>query len=172
MGRAGIALVLAFVASVACRPEPGPVALIPEDPDLRALAWMTGSWVRTEPGARIEEHWTAPAGASMLGMNRNVVGGRTAFFEFLRIEFVEGSIRYAASPMGRDPPTVFELAAIEPGRVEFANPEHDFPTRVGYARQGSTLVAWIAGEEAGQAKEVRWVYQRARLVDVPPEALE
>src|SRR5687768_559674 len=48
------------------------------------VAWMAGDW-QTAPGGRalIEEHWTQPAGGSMLGMSRTVAGGRTAEFEYL-----------------------------------------------------------------------------------------
>ena len=40
------------------------------------LSWLAGDW-QTAPGGRsqTEEHWTQPAGASMLGMSRTVIGG-------------------------------------------------------------------------------------------------
>ena len=46
----------------------------------------------------VEEHWTRPAGGSMLGMSRTVAGNRTAEFEFLRIEQREDGIYYVAQP--------------------------------------------------------------------------
>src|SRR4051812_32849771 len=74
------------------------------------LAWMSGDW-QTDPAASAvsEEHWTRPAGGSMLGMSRAIVGARTATFEFLRIEERPEGIFYVANPKGRCPATDFKL---------------------------------------------------------------
>src|SRR6266436_2543525 len=55
-------------------------------PDVTSLAWMAGSWQGTAGGVEMEEHWLAPRGGEMLGLNRDVAGGRMVSFEFLRIE--------------------------------------------------------------------------------------
>ena len=55
-------------------------------PTLAELSWMAGSWSGIARGIEMEEHWTAPKGNSMIGMHRDVAKGRTALFEFLRIE--------------------------------------------------------------------------------------
>ena len=74
------------------------------------LGWMAGDW-QTDPNGRAvsEEHWTRPAGGSMIGMSRTLVGDRTASFEFLRIEVRGDAIYYVASPKGRCPATDFKL---------------------------------------------------------------
>jgi hypothetical protein len=47
--------------------------------------------------------------------------------------------------------------------VVFENPEHDFPQRVGYKRNGSdALDAWIEGRANGKSRRVDFSYQRAR----------
>jgi hypothetical protein len=47
--------------------------------------------------------------------------------------------------------------------VVFENPEHDFPQRVGYKRNGSdALDAWIEGQANGKSRRVDFSYQRAR----------
>jgi len=41
------------------------------------LSWLAGDW-QTAAGGRsqTDEHWTHPAGGSMLGLSRTVAGGR------------------------------------------------------------------------------------------------
>ena len=50
------------------------------------LAWLAGDWELVSGPTRIEEHWTRPDGGTLLGMGRTVKGGKTLFFEYLRIE--------------------------------------------------------------------------------------
>ncbi len=57
------------------------------DPAIAPLAFLTGSWVLSQPkGATIEEHWQAPRGNALLGSFRRVLGnGVTPFYEFTQI---------------------------------------------------------------------------------------
>lgn len=156
------------VALVACGPKDRQLRLVAEDPRLDALAWLCGSWSGVTEGARVEEHWTVPAGGSMIGMNRTVVGGRTVFYEYLRIEAGDDGIVYLASPRGRQPPTAFALATMTEGEVAFENPEHDFPQRVTYRREAETLHARIDGEQDGEPRHSEWTMQRATIATVDP----
>src|SRR5688572_22569950 len=92
-------------------------------PDLKDLAWLAGNWTGTEDGVEMEELWTAPKGNTMLGVHRDVKGGRTVSFEFLRIEAKAEVITYWASPGGR-PPTAFRMIELRDKRVVFENAEH------------------------------------------------
>ncbi len=49
------------------------------------LAWMAGAWV-TDKDPVTEEHWSSPAGGTMMGMNRTISGGRTVHRESLLLE--------------------------------------------------------------------------------------
>ena len=113
------------------------------------LAWLSGDW-QTAPGgrARIEEHWTVPAGGTMIGMGRTVVGDKTAEFEFLRIEQRGDDIYYVANPNARCPQTDFKLTRLSGQEVVFENPTHDYPTRVMYRKtsDGSLVASIDAGE--------------------------
>ena len=62
---------------------------------------MSGSWTGTTRGIEMEEHWTAPKGDSMIGIHRDVAKGRTASFEFLRIEQQGDQVVYLSMPNGR-----------------------------------------------------------------------
>lgn len=144
--------------------EEGAVVLRSTDADLAKLAWMAGSWARVEGERSTEEHWTAAAGGTMLGVNRTVAGGRTRAYEYLRIEKTADGIDYVASPSGQST-TRFRLIECENNRAVFENPEHDFPQRIIYERKGNELFAGIEGTQNGQPRSAKWSWLRATVVD-------
>jgi hypothetical protein len=98
----------------------------------------------------------------MIGMARAVVGGKTAAFEFLRIETREDGIYYVAQPQGRCPATPFKLVSLDAGEAVFANPEHDFPKRIRYRRgPDGTLIARVEGDP-GDAEQALDYHFRKR----------
>ena len=113
------------------------------------VAWIAGDW-QTAPGGRaqIEEHWMQPAGGSMLGMSRTVAGGRTAEFEYLRLEQRADAVYYVAHPKARCPGTEFKLTRRTGQEAVFENPQHDFPKRIIYRKNadGSLTASIDAGE--------------------------
>lgn len=132
-------------------------------PRLDQLAWMAGHWASSgEQGGWSEELWLAPQSTLMPGVSREVrANGRTTF-EYLRIEqFPDGRIVYVASPGGRTP-TEFPLRSLAGQRVVFENLQHDFPQRLIYWRDGSTLHARLEGGErdAPRTVEYRWNLRR------------
>lgn len=120
------------------------------------LAWMSGSWAGEHDGGVIEEHWMAPSGNSMSGMSRMVAGGRTGFFEFLRIRTnKDGVVEYLAQPVGRCPPVAFALTRCGPGLAVFENPQHDDPKLIRYELAGDgALVATTEGDDGKGGKRV------------------
>ncbi len=113
------------------------------------LAWITGDWQSAAGGrAQVEEHWTKPAGATMMGVSRTIVGEKTAEFEYLRIEQRADGIFYAAHPKARCPGTDFKLTKLSDSEAVFENPQHDFPKRVIYRKTSEDgLTASIDGGE-------------------------
>ncbi len=127
------------------------------------LSWLVGSWLERKTGVETEEHWIAPKGDVMLGMNRTVrESGRTSF-EFLRIARTPTGISYFASPGGR-PATEFKLIETaekeSQKKVIFENREHDFPQRIIYWRDDDgSLRARIEGTIGGQSRSQEWQWQ-------------
>jgi len=116
-------------------------------PDALAnLAWMQGCWAADKAERGSEEHWMAPAGATMLGISRTVRTGRTVAYEFLRIDLgTDGKAVFTARPSGQ-PQASFPLLSQDETTVIFENPSHDFPQRIIYRRVGDTgLHARIEG---------------------------
>ena len=146
-------LVVALLGTVFARVEQS------SNPRLDDLSWMAGSWTGTDArGVHMEEHWTAPKGNSMIGIHRDVAGGRTRLFEFLRIEQQTDQIVYLSMPNGRSPATPFPLKEVSGSRVVFENPTHDFPQRIISWKDGNDLRARIEGTMNGKpgSEEWRW----------------
>jgi hypothetical protein len=113
------------------------------------LVWLSGDWQSASGGrTQIEEHWTRPAGGTMIGMGRTVVGDKTAEFEFLRIEQRGNDLFYVANPNANCPQTDFKLTRLSGPEVIFENPAHDYPKRVIYRKNsdGSLVASVDAGE--------------------------
>ncbi|MBD8524309.1 DUF6265 family protein [Pseudomarimonas arenosa] len=123
---------------------------------IEQLRWMTGCWAAGDAQGFSEEYWTPPRAGSMFGVNRSQRGSSKVAFEFLRIEQDPQGMRYLAQPGGRAP-TVFTHQPGEPGqRVVFVNPEHDFPTRIEYWREGDDLKAKVSGGEGAPVLQFHW----------------
>lgn len=134
--------------------------------DLRPdLGWMSGYWLSCEGGREVSETWSNQSHGLMLGMNLTVRNGR-AGFELSRIAPTSASadapLGYFAQPEGQAA-TVFPVIEAAPGRVVFEQAAHDFPQRIVYERDGDVLNARIEGEIEGQARTIRWRFQKAEL---------
>jgi len=140
--------------------QPGTTAVVFHS--VEPLAWMAGAWSFTTGTQTSEEHWLAPAGGAMLGMNRDVRDGKMADFEFMRIEASAEGVFYIASPRGA-PPVQFRLVESGVERVVFANPDHDFPKRILYwIGDDERLHARIEGETPDKGEEWAWTRLAAK----------
>ena len=129
--------------------------------DLAELVWLAGNWTGTQDKLEMEEYWQAPKGNTMLGLHRDVAGGRTVSFEFLRIEATPEGITYWASPRGR-PATPFTLIELKGKRVVFENAKHDFPQRIIYwLSDDGALHAKIEGTLKGKPASEEWTWHRS-----------
>lgn len=121
------------------------------------FGWLAGHW-RAETGGRVsEEVWMMPEGGLMTGMGRTLRDGRAVSFEFLYITTGEDAA-YFAQPGGRAP-VRFGLVAQDGERAVFENPDHDFPQRIEYARDGDTLTATISTLDRERTFSWSWTRQ-------------
>lgn len=101
-----------------------------------------------------------PSGTTMLGMSHTVADGKTRDFEFMRIVQEEnGELFFVAMPSGQTE-TRFKTIRSGPREAVFENPEHDFPQRVIYRRDGDFLVGRIEGTSKGKDRAVEFPLQR------------
>lgn len=134
--------------------------------EIDRLAWLTGCWVPDGQQAGSIEQWTAPAGKSILGVNRTVRDGETVAFEFIRIsEDDAGNIVLIASPSGQEKAR-FALTSISANEAVFENPEHDFPQKIIYHLQDqNTLIGRIEGVIDGKNRAVDFPMTRSHCGD-------
>jgi hypothetical protein len=138
--------------------------LTAEAPKGAALpGWMAGTWMTEEGANWTDEVWTDPRGDMMLGISRTGFGPELGNWEIIRIERRrDGTMAYIAQPKGKAAVT-FPMVLISDAAVEFANPSHDYPQRIRYARQGKLLVAEISLLDGSKA--MRWNYRQV----IPPK---
>jgi hypothetical protein len=109
--------------------------------------WIAGCWSGTRGAERFTERWIAADATTLIGVAHTLKDGRLSAFEFLRVVVRGDRLVYIAQPNGV-PPTEFTARPADqtPTAITFANPQHDFPKRVGYQQTGVTgLTAWIDG---------------------------
>lgn len=126
------------------------------------LAWLAGCW-ETKNAAKqlsILEQWMAPEGGAMLGMSRTVRSGKMTGYEFLRIVRDDVSVKYVSRPSENTTDTDFRVVKLSPNEVIFSNPQHDFPQRIIYRRDGDNLTARIEGTTDGKTRGIDFPYRR------------
>ena len=97
----------------------------------------------------------------MMGVSRTVVNGKTTEWEFLIIrEGTQGFSRYVAKPSSQ-PEATFTSTSVTATEVVFENPAHDFPRKIVYRRDGTTLNAAIEGPMNGQVRRIEFPYTGA-----------
>lgn len=151
-----IASFLVLLPAVAISQSPTATAFKIED-----LSWLSGDWETASGRVQTDEHWSPVAGGSMIGMSRTVAGGKTVFFEFLRIETRSDGIYYVAHPKARNPGTEFKLVRLNSSEAVFENPQHDFPKRLIYRRnEDGTLTARIEGDGTEKEKPQEFKFRK------------
>jgi len=123
------------------------------------VSWLQGCWQLESGGRVVEEQWMAPRGGVMLGMGRTVRDGTLVEYESVILREQDGRLAYEAHPSGQ-PSAVFTSASVSGSTVIFENPTHDYPQRVGYQRDGDSLLAWIDGTANGKSRRVDFPYRR------------
>ena len=123
------------------------------------VAWLTGCWEYSSGPRTVEEHWLAPRGRTMMNAGRTVQGDKLVEFETVILREQDGRLAYQAHPSGQ-PSAVFLSQRVGDREVVFENLQHDFPQRVGYKRDGDSLVAWIEGPRNGQTRRIEFPYHR------------
>lgn len=91
----------------------------------------------------------------MMGTSRFVRDGRVLSFEFSLIREVGDSLTLLPHPGGVASEHSFALTRSGPGEALFEAPDHDYPRRIRYSRDGDGLRASIDGGE-GDSSPRQW----------------
>jgi hypothetical protein len=125
---------------------------------------MAGCWERRDDAKQllISEQWMSPAGTSILGIGRTVKSGKTAGWEYMRIEERAEGIYFVSRPHENKDETAFKLVESKGGRFVFENKEHDFPQRVIYVTNRSALTGRIEGFSSGKQLAIDFPMTRTK----------
>jgi uncharacterized protein DUF6265 len=111
-----------------------------EEADPDRLDWLTGCWQSQDGVTR--EVWSRSEDGYYFGYSVVMKDGHVLFFEQMRIDPAAMPI-FNAYPSG-DGPSAFPAVTIGKDSISFANPEHDFPQKIRYWRDGTALKAVIS----------------------------
>lgn len=118
--------------------------------------WLTGEWLQVRDDRWTEEVWTLPRGGVMIGVGRTGRGGVLRSWEVMRIvRAADGSLAFHGAPEGGTA-TIFPAIAEGVRDISFANPDHDYPQRIRYWREGRLLMAETAKMDGSQTQS--WTY--------------
>lgn len=130
-------------------------------------AALHGCWQGSRPdGTRIEERYALDAEGALVGkVVESAPDGRVLFFEDLRVAPARDGIRYHPRPNGKARAVSFRLDSWDRGHAVFVAPQHDFPQRIAFARDGGGLTTTVTGIEDGRPKRDAY---RTERVACPP----
>lgn len=128
--------------------------------DLSKVSWMLGQWksVHAKTGNTSYENWTKVSDHEWQGKGFRLSrsGTDTLFQEKLKIITKDNTLYYVADLKENAAPVYFKFTAINEQGFICENPEHDFPKKISYQRDGNKLKATISGN----GKEISYYFNR------------
>jgi hypothetical protein len=113
----------------------------------KKLEWLVGNWQRTnsKPGQSGYENWSKVSDTKLTGKGVTLKGKETVFVEQLELSIKDGDIYYSVIVTGEPKPVQFKLTAISKNAFVCENPQHDFPKKIAYTRNGNSVKAIVSG---------------------------
>jgi hypothetical protein len=126
--------------------------------DFSKLSWLEGKWTRTNarPGRSGYEVWERVSATEWKGRGIMLKGADTTLVEKVRLKVENGSIYYIADVPENKKPVSFKIVEISDKGFVSENPAHDFPKRIEYWYDGTTLKATISGD----GKSIDYLFQK------------
>jgi hypothetical protein len=78
------------------------------------------------------------------------------FVEKLRIVVRDGNLHYVADVPENKMPVYFPFVELKKNSFVCENPDHDFPKRISYSLEGTTLKATISGD----GKSIHYLFEK------------
>ncbi len=133
------------------------------------VAWIAGHWETKRQGSILQEHWSEPAGDSMMGMFRWLKKDKTWIYELLAIREENGSLvfrfRHFSDKLHaweeKEKPLMFRLVSLTEREAVFENPSGDDPGRYIFSQpDDKSLVVKIGSKKAGTVEFNEFRYQK------------
>lgn len=125
----------------------------------KKLEWLMGKWIRTntEVGQSGYETWAKVSDLKLRGKGVTFKGKEVIFVENLEFIVKGADIFYTVVVTGEKKPVYFKMTELSNDGFTCENPEHDFPKKITYTRNGNNIKAVISGN--GQS--VDYIFKRA-----------
>ncbi len=126
--------------------------------DFSKLDWLEGTWKRTnaKPGRTASEVWKKISNTEWRGKGVNLRGADTLFVEKIKVVQKDGSIFYVADVPQNKTEVYFKFIEVSNTHFVCENPQHDFPKKIAYVREGNTLKVTISGD----GKAMDYLFER------------
>lgn len=113
----------------------------------KKLEWLAGNWQRTnsKPGQSGYENWSKVSETRLTGEGVTLKGKKAIFVEQLELSIKGDDIFYTVTVTGEPKPVHFKLTAVSKNAFICENPEHDFPKKIAYTRNGNKVKAIVSG---------------------------
>ncbi len=145
-------LVVAIICAVPCSGQ--------KASEFSKVEWINGAWSRTnaKPGKSGQEYWTRSTGSVWTGLGVTMQGQDTAFIEKLKIITDGDAIYYVADVAENKTPVRFKFTELSDTHFVCENPNHDFPKKISYRKEGEKLHAVISGN----GKSIDYWFERKK----------
>lgn len=138
-------------------------------PKLATLGFISGSWQTELGGDQLEEHWSLPAGDSMMGVFRWMKGSKLWMNELLTIvddgEHVVLRLKHFDSKMvgweEKADALTMKLVRNEASEAVFEGTKAEQPLKFTYKKVGESLLIRIDSSRDGKPKTDEFTLRRA-----------
>lgn len=112
------------------------------------LEWLIGTRSSQQDQMLIYESWSKTSDELLTGKSYYTENGDTMLLETIEIKQIDGELFYcpAVSNQNEGKAIEFKLTSKKPNELIFENPEHDFPKKIVYIKDGNNINAWIEGD--------------------------
>ncbi|HVT13126.1 MAG TPA: DUF6265 family protein [Fimbriimonadaceae bacterium] len=132
------------------------------------VAWFEGHWSGERNGEPVEEYWSAPAAASMMGMFRWIRDGAVRFFEILTVEESgEGLVlrvkHFHPGLKGweeKDESAEFDLVDVAGRRAVWLMRGREEPLWLLFVREEDRFIVWFEKANEAVAESSKFAYRR------------
>lgn len=112
------------------------------------LEWIIGTRSSVQENMMIYESWSKTNDELLSGKSYYTENGDTMLLETIEIKQIDGELFYcpAISNQNEGKAIEFKLTSKNPNELVFENPNHDFPKKIVYIKEGNNINAWIEGD--------------------------
>lgn len=131
--------------------------------ELHQASWLIGRWENTSEEGSLSEIWTEVNDSTYKANTYFAIPtGDTVFSEEVELRQSGKDVWYAAtvSDQNDGQPVAFKLTKASDKELIFENKKHDYPQKIHYKLDGSTVTATISGKEGGKAKKEDFVMMK------------